>query len=368
MSIFYDNDLTDVGRMVQASVQAGAVFVPTRIVIGSGYLPEGVTTRTITDVVQPVKSLEINKKNEASGGAVVFGGMYTNMDITRPFYYRELALYAKAVKEGQNEEEADEVLYSYGNAGEDAELMAAYSTETLVERQVDLVVYVGSDAKIKLELATGALVTPEQLKEYAAPKKHTHAAGDVEETTGETTEAAQRRQDEAMKGLKQGLENHLEDENNPHKVTAKQVGADPEGSAAEVQQKLQNHEEDTAAHVQGANEAEDGTFYGKQDGVLGFYKASSMEITTLPLHAAEWAPQPNKAGVYRQQVTQEDIVSQVQPNTTALDSFADLETEELLEYQGVEKLWLENQNGTVMALAKGAQPAADIAIQVRVLN
>lgn len=139
-------------------------------------------------------------------------------------------------------------------------------------------------------------------------------------------------------------------------------------SGGAVQQLLLDHEENTAAHVQGANEAEDGTFYGKKGGKLGFYKASSMEITTLPLPAAKWAPQPNKAGVYRQQVTQADIVTQVQPNTTALDSFADLATEELLEYQGVEKLWLENQNGTVMALAKGAQPAADIAIQVRVLN
>lgn len=368
MSVFYDNNLTDAGRALLAHVQAGAVFVPTRIVIGSGCLPKGVTTRTITEVVQPVKSLEVNKKSEAAAGTVVFGGMYTNMDITQPFYFRELALYAKGVEEGQNKEEADEVLYSYGNAGEDAELMAAYSTETLVERQIDLVVYVGSDAKIKLELATGALVTPEQLKEYAAPKKHTHAAGDVEETTGETTEAAQRRQDEAMKGLKQGLANHLENKDNPHKVTAQQVGADPQGSAGEVEQKLTRHSQDTAAHVQGANEAEDGTFYGKQGGVLGFYKASSMEITTLPLPAAKWAPQPNQAGVYRQQVTQQDIVSQVQPNTTALDSFADLATEELLEYQGVEKLWLENQNGTVMALAKGAQPAADIAIQVRVVN
>lgn len=139
-------------------------------------------------------------------------------------------------------------------------------------------------------------------------------------------------------------------------------------SGGAVQQQLLNHQEDTAAHVQGANNAPDDTFYGKKDGQFGFYKASSMEITTLPLTAAGWTPQPNQAGVYRQQVTQQDIVSQVQPNRTALDAFADLDTEELLEYQGVEKLWLENQNGAPMAFAKGAKPAVDLAVQVRVIN
>ncbi len=139
-------------------------------------------------------------------------------------------------------------------------------------------------------------------------------------------------------------------------------------SGGAVQQQLLDHEENAAAHVQGAEAAQDNTFYGRQEGEFGFYPASSTEITTLPLPAAKWTPQPNKAGVYRQQVTQADIVSQVQPNRTALDAFADLDTEELLEYQGVEKLWLENQNGTPMAFAKGAKPAVDLAVQVRVIN
>lgn len=139
-------------------------------------------------------------------------------------------------------------------------------------------------------------------------------------------------------------------------------------SGGAVQQQLLDHEEDAAAHVQGANEAEDGTFYGKQDGVLGFFKASSTEITTLPLQAAKWQAAPGSTGVFRQQVTQADIVAQTKAGRTALDAFADLDTEELLEYQGVEKLWLENQNGTVMAFAKGAKPAVDLAVQVRVIN
>ena len=42
---------------------------------------------------------------------------------------------------------------------------------------------------------------------------------------------------------------HITDENNPHKVTAAQVGADVSGSAAAVQSNLDNHSSDTTKHI-----------------------------------------------------------------------------------------------------------------------
>lgn len=74
-----------------------------------------------------------------------------------------MALYAKGVYEDGRE--TDEVLYSYGNAGATADLMPAYSAETAVERQIDLVTYIGNDTKINLEIASGVYVTQEQLEE-----------------------------------------------------------------------------------------------------------------------------------------------------------------------------------------------------------
>ena len=64
MSAFFDNSITDGGRQLYAEMQAGGTFVPTRIVIGSGYLPTGKTTRTVTSVAEPVKSIELNKKEK----------------------------------------------------------------------------------------------------------------------------------------------------------------------------------------------------------------------------------------------------------------------------------------------------------------
>lgn len=166
MGNFSNNSITDVGKMLLADVQAGAVFVPTRIVIGSGSMPSGATANGMTDVITPVKSLAINKKKRTPDGTCVFGGVYTNEEVTAPFYFRELALYAKAVylnEDGSVKSETAETLYSYGNAGATADYMPAYSTSTVVEKQMDLVVWVGNDAQVDLTIASGIYASKDEV-------------------------------------------------------------------------------------------------------------------------------------------------------------------------------------------------------------
>ena len=173
MGNFSNNAITDVGRNLFAEVQAGAVFIPTRIVVGSGELPAGKTAKTMTNVVTPVASLAINKKERTPDGKAIYGGVYSNKDITTAFYFRELALYARAEYrdlDGNVTLEIPEVLYSYGNAGSTADYMPAYSTNTVVERQMDLVVFVGNETEIDLSIESGMYVTREEFQqamEYA---------------------------------------------------------------------------------------------------------------------------------------------------------------------------------------------------------
>lgn len=162
MSAFYDNSITDNGRLLMADIQMGAKFVPTKIVIGSGYMPTGKTVSTMTSVAEVVKELPINKAEKLPDGEAIFGGIFTNEDITQAFYYRELGLYAKAVyfaEDGSIKKETPEVLYSYGNAGANAELIPAYGTGSIIERQLDLLVYIGNDTIVNLMIETGLYVT-----------------------------------------------------------------------------------------------------------------------------------------------------------------------------------------------------------------
>ncbi len=166
MGIFSNNAITDVGRMLLADAQAGAVFTPTRIVIGSGSMSSGATTQGMTSVITPVVSIDINKKQRTPDGKCIFGGVYSNADVAEPFYFRELALYAKAVylnSDGSVRSEGEETLYSYGNAGATADYMPAYSTNTVVEKQIDLVTWVGNDVQVNLTIETGVYVTRDQV-------------------------------------------------------------------------------------------------------------------------------------------------------------------------------------------------------------
>ena len=165
MGVFSNNSITDVGRMMLADVQAGAVFTPTRIVIGSGSMPGGATAQGMTDVITPVISLAINKKQRTPDGKCIFGGVYSNADVTTAFYFRELALYAKAVylnADGTVRSEGEETLYGYGNAGSTADFMPAYATNAVVEKQIDLVTWVGNDAQVDLTIETGIYLSQKQ--------------------------------------------------------------------------------------------------------------------------------------------------------------------------------------------------------------
>lgn len=156
MSSFVDNDLTNAGVALLAEVQLGAAFEPTKIVMGSGFLPDGTTSRTVTDVIKPEATLAISKWEKSADGNIVIGGVYSNQEITEPFYYRELGLYAKATREDGSE--VPECLYSYGNAGDTADLMEAYTSGMPVERVIDVVTYIGNDAEVNLTVESGVYI------------------------------------------------------------------------------------------------------------------------------------------------------------------------------------------------------------------
>ena len=162
----FNNAITENGRLMLAHAQAGAVLIPTRIVLGSGHIPSGKTAATMTSVVTPVKELTINKKEASPDGKCIIGGVYTNADIATAFYFRELAIFMRAEYRNANgtvTQSVAEVLYSYGNSGTTADYMPAYSTSTVVEKQIDLVVWVGNSAAVDLTVESGVYLTRDNL-------------------------------------------------------------------------------------------------------------------------------------------------------------------------------------------------------------
>lgn len=170
MAQFTNNAITDAGRALLAMAQVGGELDPTRIVMGSGYMPAGYTAATMVDVVMPVISLAINKKERTPDGKAIFGGYYSNKDVSTAFEFRELAIYSR-IRYAQPDGSyvySDEVLYSYGNAGVSADYMPAYSTNTVVERQMDIVVWIGNETAINLSIEGGVYVTHAEMNKAIA--------------------------------------------------------------------------------------------------------------------------------------------------------------------------------------------------------
>lgn len=171
MGVFSNTAITDRGRILLADVNAGnGIFEATRIVMGSGKMPSGLSPHNMTGVVNQVISLPINKIVRSGDGKVLFGGVYTNTDIAEAFYFREFALYAriKNVNEGGEFDGTygEEVLYCYGNSRDTADLMPSYTSGSVVEKQMNLVTWIGNDAQISLELQSGLYLTAENIEMY----------------------------------------------------------------------------------------------------------------------------------------------------------------------------------------------------------
>ena len=181
MADFSNLAVTKNGSVLFADVQAGAVLIPTRIVLGSGDMPSEKTTETMTAVVAPVKELAINKRKRSPDGRATFGGMYTNSDVTESFYFREQALFCRAEyrdTSGNVTKDVDEVLFAYGNAGETADYMPAYDTNATVEKQIDIVVWIGNTVTVELTVESGVYMTQAQaqaiIDAHATNKSNPH--------------------------------------------------------------------------------------------------------------------------------------------------------------------------------------------------
>lgn len=160
MAAFVKNDITDKGLALLAKVQMGEKLTFSKIGIGSGTLPGTKTIRSLTEMVQPVMDVTITRKKINEDQTVTIGGIFNNTDVQQEFYFRELALYAIDPNVG-------EILYCYGNAGDGAELIPAHDTQTLVEKIIDIVTYIGDATEVNALMKTEAYASVQDLEELS---------------------------------------------------------------------------------------------------------------------------------------------------------------------------------------------------------
>lgn len=169
---------TDEGKALQAKAQAGTALKFTKMQLGDGELGSQAIA-AMTGLINPLITVGISDVKAGNNYATVKSN-FSNSKLTTGFYWREIGVFA-ADPEKPNDRNSD-ILYCYANAGSLAEYIPAAGSE-IVEKIISIPCIIGDAENVSAEVESEIYATKEELKE------------------------------------------HIDNKNNPHGVTAKQLGA-----------------------------------------------------------------------------------------------------------------------------------------------
>lgn len=180
MAAFIRNDVTTLGEAALALAVMGEKLRFTRIVMGEGELPADASLRDLTDVIAPKVVLPISGVRRSTNDTVIFTGIFHPDQVNVRFYYREVGLYA------EDPETGEEILFAYGNCGDEAELIYPAGSSALVEKTIQLTLQLKGAENVSAYIPSDACATKEDFSFYLSQvlvfiERAEKAIGDAEE-------------------------------------------------------------------------------------------------------------------------------------------------------------------------------------------
>lgn len=162
---YYGFAVTDRGRHLIAKLLAGEVMQITRIMVGSGQIPDTVNPREVTDLFAPV-ALGTSTKPIVAGGVASMTVEYRsdlNGGLPVGFWLREFGIYA-------NDPDTGEVLVYYATLGEYPQWVSPYIPESasagIDVRRFPVSIAIGEDRGIMVDYDTELWMTAEDVYNY----------------------------------------------------------------------------------------------------------------------------------------------------------------------------------------------------------
>lgn len=169
---------TDEGKALQAKAQAGTALKFTKMQLGDGELGSQAIA-AMTKLINPIITLDISSIKAGNNYAAIKSN-FSNSGISTGFYWREIGVFA-ADPEKPNDRNSD-ILYCYANAGSLAEYIPAAGSE-IIEKVISVPCIIGDAENVSASVKSEIYIT------------------------------------------KADLDEHVNNKNNPHEVTAEQIGA-----------------------------------------------------------------------------------------------------------------------------------------------
>lgn len=241
----FSSIMTDDGaEALTALIASNQPLVLARAAAGSGIAT--VSPNTLTGLVTPesVTTNLVGKEFVDGDPATMrIQVQITNEALESAVWVREIGVFGYDI-------DGAEVMFCYGwLSDEDSDnVIPATSFEEDADtiHIHDLAVFITNQeaASVSVQVSAGSYVTNTQLEAYAAPLAHNQAATTINETTGETTEQVQRRQDNDIQSILDQLNTGFTGTTVTHTFAASQVdswtGYDGEGLPEGILDATQN--------------------------------------------------------------------------------------------------------------------------------
>lgn len=143
--------LTAKGLALQAKVEAGTTMNITKLKIGDGVLGTGQTVAALSDLVHPIKIIDISALTPLANGTCKIHGIVTNAGIESGFYVRELGVFAR-------DPDVGEILYAYTADGS-PDFLPPEGGPTAVSEELVINLAFSNTASITASIAMDGLVT-----------------------------------------------------------------------------------------------------------------------------------------------------------------------------------------------------------------
>ena len=151
--------ITKQGWKLLAKMLAGATLEITKVMVGSGKVPEGTNPSELTGLIQPV-ALATSTMPQVTDKQVSFIVEYRsdlNNGLTEGFWLNEFGVYANDPDEG-------EILLYYATMGDYPQYVAAYNGQAVDVRRYPVVIGLSESTIVQLGYPANAWVTSEELQ------------------------------------------------------------------------------------------------------------------------------------------------------------------------------------------------------------
>ena len=157
--------LTKQGKVLQAKAIAGSTLTITKMKLGSGIIPDGVSPEDLTDLIQPKQALGLTAIS-VNGGLAKIQSIVTNAELSEGYYIRECGVFA-------NDPDVGEIMYAI-MTDTSPDFLPSASSSVVISEEFSINVVTENMANITAIIDPEGIVTVANARKIAEDKVAEH--------------------------------------------------------------------------------------------------------------------------------------------------------------------------------------------------